>query len=113
MSLEIRRIYENQLSSRLCSIIEQIDVEMNNLTKASICGSIALKSSPAEALVSAVKGKFRQIVERTRGNLHGPITRLVSPGDLGQLMKPFIFLDAFHMPDTTGFKVCLNNNLII
>ena len=86
---------------------------MNNLTKAGICGSIALKASPAEALVSAVKGKSRQIVERTRGNLHGPITRLVSPGDLGQLMKPFIFLDAFHMSDTTGFKVCFNNNIMI
>jgi redox-sensitive bicupin YhaK (pirin superfamily) len=35
----------------------------------------------------------RQIVYRTRGRTHGPITRLVSPGDLGELIKPFVFLD--------------------
>ena len=35
----------------------------------------------------------RKIVARTAGNRHGPITRLMSPGDLGQLLKPFIFLD--------------------
>jgi redox-sensitive bicupin YhaK (pirin superfamily) len=37
----------------------------------------------------------RQIALRTRGNSHGPITRLVSPGDLGQYIKPFVFLDYF------------------
>lgn len=37
----------------------------------------------------------RTIVHRTRGNRHGPITRLMSPGDLGQLCKPFVFLDLF------------------
>jgi redox-sensitive bicupin YhaK (pirin superfamily) len=38
----------------------------------------------------------RAIVQRTRGTTHGPITRLVSPGDLGQRLKPFIFLDIFR-----------------
>lgn len=42
--------------------------------------------------------KARQIILRTRGNSHGPITRLVSPGDLGQFLKPFVFVDLF---DTT------------
>jgi len=37
----------------------------------------------------------RQIAKRTRGRAHGPITRLVSPSDLGQLIKPFVFLDLF------------------
>jgi redox-sensitive bicupin YhaK (pirin superfamily) len=37
------------------------------------------------------------IVRRTRGNRHGPITRLMSPGDLGQVLKPFVFLDLFDM----------------
>ena len=37
----------------------------------------------------------RQIVLRTRGHQHGPITRLVSPGDVGELIKPFVFLDYF------------------
>ena len=40
----------------------------------------------------------RRIVQRTRGREHGPITRLVSPGDLGQVLKPFIFLDRFEAP---------------
>lgn len=40
----------------------------------------------------------RKIVQRTRGSTHGPITRLVSPSDLGQVLKPFIFLDRFEAP---------------
>jgi redox-sensitive bicupin YhaK (pirin superfamily) len=36
---------------------------------------------------------LRAIVHRTHGSTHGPITRLVSPSDLGQILKPFIFLD--------------------
>jgi redox-sensitive bicupin YhaK (pirin superfamily) len=39
----------------------------------------------------------RAIVQRTRGSSHGPITRLVSPSDLGQVLKPFIFLDRFEV----------------
>ncbi len=40
----------------------------------------------------------RSVVQRTRGSSHGPITRLVSPSDLGQMLKPFIFLDRFEVP---------------
>lgn len=39
----------------------------------------------------------RAIVHRTKGSTHGPITRLMSPGDLGELLKPFIFLDIFSL----------------
>jgi redox-sensitive bicupin YhaK (pirin superfamily) len=42
----------------------------------------------------------RVIVRRTRGLRHGPITRLVSPSDIGQLIKPFVFLDLFDIPAT-------------
>jgi hypothetical protein len=35
----------------------------------------------------------RQIDLRTRGRSHGSLTRLVSPGDIGELIKPFVFLD--------------------
>jgi redox-sensitive bicupin YhaK (pirin superfamily) len=38
----------------------------------------------------------RTIVHRTRGHLAGPIVRLVSPSDLGQQLKPFVFLDLFE-----------------
>src|SRR5258708_11742470 len=37
----------------------------------------------------------RQIALRTRGHSHGRVTRLVSPGDVGELIKPFVFLDYF------------------
>jgi redox-sensitive bicupin YhaK (pirin superfamily) len=39
----------------------------------------------------------RAVDLRTRGSSHGPITRLVSPGDLGERLKPFIFLDRFEV----------------
>jgi redox-sensitive bicupin YhaK (pirin superfamily) len=38
----------------------------------------------------------KNIQLRTRGSSHGPITRLVSPGDVGELIKPFVFLDSFE-----------------
>lgn len=37
----------------------------------------------------------RGIVHRTRRSGHGPMTRLMSPSDLGQVLKPFVFLDLF------------------
>ena len=43
----------------------------------------------------------RAIVYRTFGSQHGPIVRLMSPGDLGEFLKPFVFLDLFGF-DTTG-----------
>ena len=39
--------------------------------------------------------QVRRIVYRSRGDAHGQITRLMSPGDLGQILKPFVFLDLF------------------
>ncbi len=44
----------------------------------------------------------RAIVFRTRGSTHGPITRLVSPGDVGELIKPFVFLDEFAVQGARG-----------
>ncbi len=38
---------------------------------------------------------LRPIIHRTSGQTHGPITRLMSPGDLGGSLKPFVFLDLF------------------
>jgi redox-sensitive bicupin YhaK (pirin superfamily) len=39
----------------------------------------------------------RRVAYRTRGHLHGAITRLVSPSDVGELIKPFVFLDYFDL----------------
>jgi redox-sensitive bicupin YhaK (pirin superfamily) len=41
----------------------------------------------------AMRVGARRIVLRTSGYKHGPITRLVSPSDIGELIKPFVFLD--------------------
>ena len=53
-------------------------------------------------MTTAIANDTRAIVFRTRGNTHGPITRLVSPGDLGELLKPFVFLDFFSTKGTAG-----------
>jgi redox-sensitive bicupin YhaK (pirin superfamily) len=39
----------------------------------------------------------RRIVHRTRGRGRSGVTRLVSPGDLGELIKPFVFVDLFEL----------------
>ncbi len=49
--------------------------------------------------------EHRRISYRTSGHRQGPITRLMSPGDLGQLVKPFVFLDYFEM--STASKIGL------
>jgi redox-sensitive bicupin YhaK (pirin superfamily) len=46
----------------------------------------------------------RQIVLRTRGQSHGRVTRLVSPGDIGERIKPFVFLDYFDTDPATAPK---------
>src|SRR4051812_27441808 len=45
---------------------------------------------------SVTKARPRGIAYRTKGHTGGPITRLMSPGDLGALVKPFVFLDRFE-----------------
>jgi redox-sensitive bicupin YhaK (pirin superfamily) len=44
----------------------------------------------------------RPIVLRTRGLRYGPVTRLVSPSDIGELIKPFVFLDLFGISAATA-----------
>ncbi len=41
----------------------------------------------------AIQLGHRAIVRGTTGHTHGPITRLMSPSDFGELVKPFVFLD--------------------
>jgi redox-sensitive bicupin YhaK (pirin superfamily) len=50
--------------------------------------NLALAKSPPPRLA-------RAIVRRTRGRTHGPVTRLMSPSDFGEILKPFVFLDLF------------------
>src|ERR1700704_1421337 len=44
----------------------------------------------------------RPISHRTKGHSQGPLTRLMSPGDLGELVKPFVFLDYFDFTRSGG-----------
>ena len=44
---------------------------------------------------SSPPSQTRAIARRTRGRTHGPVTRLMSPSDFGEVLKPFVFLDLF------------------
>ena len=52
-----------------------------------------LRLDVGDSVDGAVDVGARGIVFRTSGRKHGPITRLVSPSDIGELIKPFVFLD--------------------
>ena len=45
----------------------------------------------------STRGRVRRVSHRTAGRTQGPMTRLMSPGDLGELLKPFVFLDYFQI----------------
>ena len=47
----------------------------------------------------------RAIVHRTRGHAHGPVTRLMSPSDLGLVLKPFVFLDRIDVANLQDRQV--------
>ena len=47
--------------------------------------------------MESIATRARSIAYRTRGQGHGGITRLMSPSDLGERLKPFVFLDIFNM----------------
>jgi redox-sensitive bicupin YhaK (pirin superfamily) len=52
-----------------------------------------------QAATSSAQPAVRSIIHQAGGSTHGAIKRLMSPGDLGQVLKPFVFLDLF---DTGG-----------
>src|SRR5712672_1941477 len=45
--------------------------------------------------ISPPRRLVRAIMHRTRGRTNGPVTRLISPSDLGEILTPFVFLDLF------------------
>jgi len=53
-----------------------------------------VQSAPQAAFSAAT----RRVVLTTSGHRHGPITRLVSPSDIGELIKPFVFLESIRIP---------------
>jgi len=64
-----------------------------NTSAQAVVARPALRFDIEPAPERAVSSGARQIVLSTRGRRHGPITRLVSPSDIGELIKPFVFLD--------------------
>ena len=46
----------------------------------------------------AATANVRRVVLRTAGRTRGPITRLMSPSDIGEMLKPFVFLDHAEVP---------------
>ena len=46
----------------------------------------------------------RAIVHRTRGQKHGPVIRMMSPPDLGEVLKPFVFLDRIDVANLRDQK---------
>lgn len=56
----------------------------------------ALVSTTRATSTTPSTSTTRHILHRTAGHGHGGITRLMSPGDLGDLVKPFVFLDHFE-----------------
>lgn len=59
------------------------------------------QSTPTAAAPPRAAHQHRHIAHRTRGHRHGPpqgpIVRLMSPSDLGAVVKPFVFLDLFEI----------------
>lgn len=83
---------------------------MSHLTGESIDSQIATQSVAAhvERHVLASRRETRSIAARTAGRQHGPVNRLFSPGDLGQLLKPFVFLDHFDIPAQANTRFAMH-----
>jgi redox-sensitive bicupin YhaK (pirin superfamily) len=70
--------------------------------------TVSRVDQPRETAGTSADDLHRAIVHRTRGTTHGPITRLVSPGDLGEHIKPFVFLDYFKISATGGPRLAMH-----
>lgn len=55
--------------------------------------TILIDAEPSAGPTSAIAP--RPVIHRTRGRGHGEVFRLMSPSDLGERLKPFVFLDSF------------------
>src|SRR5450631_3658383 len=51
---------------------------------------------------ASVVSVSRRVAYRTRGQAHGPLVRMASASDIGQLIKPFVFLDLVDTQQPLG-----------
>jgi redox-sensitive bicupin YhaK (pirin superfamily) len=56
-----------------------------------------VNTSPAADATATTPVRARRVAHRTRGDSQGAITRLVSPSGVGELIKPFVFMDYFDI----------------
>ncbi|MEM5314961.1 pirin family protein [Paraburkholderia sp. JHI869] len=56
-----------------------------------------IPTPPAPNVISG-----RNVIFRTRGRAHGPVVRMVSPNDIGEMIKPFVFLDLIDTQEAIG-----------
>jgi redox-sensitive bicupin YhaK (pirin superfamily) len=68
-----------------------------NSSPAAVITRPAVRFDIDNAPEAVVSTDARQIVFSTSGRRHGPVTRLASPSDVGELIKPFVFLDHFEV----------------
>ena len=66
---------------------------------------------PAATTLKATTEARARVAYRTRGHSHGPITRLISPSDVGELIRPFVFLDYFDIDPTENIRAKVNRKL--
>jgi redox-sensitive bicupin YhaK (pirin superfamily) len=66
------------------------------MTQTSMSQTTTQTPTPVGAISPPTTQQHRRIAHRTRGRRHGPIVRLMSPSDLGEIAKPFVFLDLFE-----------------
>ncbi|CAG2157550.1 hypothetical protein LMG31506_06046 [Cupriavidus yeoncheonensis] len=59
-------------------------------------------NSVIETPPTPVASVGRTVVLRTHGHAHGTIVRMASPGDVGKLIKPFVFLDLIDTQEAIG-----------
>src|SRR6202162_3971172 len=69
-----------------------VEMEMNS-SPAAVITRPTLRFDIENAPYPPLSAGARRIALTTSGRRHGPITRLVSPSDIGELIKPFVFLD--------------------
>jgi redox-sensitive bicupin YhaK (pirin superfamily) len=55
------------------------------------------RARPSWSVWSGVATEWRRIALLRSGRRHGPITRLITPWDLGELTRPFVFLGCIEL----------------
>ncbi|MCD9087005.1 pirin family protein [Stenotrophomonas sp. SY1] len=61
-----------------------------------------LEPASHESQARSSHHRLRAMTHRSRGQSKGPVIRLISPSDLGEVLKPFVFLDLIDTAHLRG-----------